>query len=510
MKIVFVAAVLAWCVCSASAADTFPFFEPVQPPRRVQAIAHRGEAGQASENSRPALVRCIEDGIEWAEVDVRLTHDGQHVIWHDASVLDDSGKKIVIAQSALTELKQIDIGSRVATRFANERILSLMECFDIARGKLNLYLDCKAVNPEQLVHEIREAKMERQAIIYDSGENLRRAYSASDGHVPLMAKWRAGNPIANGILNAVEVNADEITEDVCRRFHGLGVKVQIKCLDQWDNPNFWQKSIAAGADWIQTDLPEEVRAFDLWRRVAQRPVRFSLHRGANRYAPENTLPAFEKAIRLKADFIEFDVRTTKDGNFFLLHDSSLDGKTDGRGPIAQALSSDIEKLSAGVKFGRAFAKIPLPTLEDFLNATSGKIDLYFDAKAITPEALAEAVARHGMADRTVVYQSLDYVKKLREIDPRIRALPPFSSMNDWEAISQFKPYAVDAKWNLLSREMIARFHAAGIQVFSDALGAHERIEDYLQAIDWGIDLIQTDHPLRVMRAIELRAEPGSQ
>ena len=46
----------------------------------------------------------------------------------------------------------------------------------------------------------------------------------------------------------------------------------------------------------------------------------------------------------------------------------------------------------------------------------------------------------------------------------------------------------------------------------DALGRHERIEDYQQAMDWGIDLIQTDYPLRLMRAIELRkteASPGA-
>ena len=63
---------------------------------------------------------------------------------------------------------------------------------------------------------------------------------------------------------------------------------------------------------------------------------------------------------------------------------------------------------------------------------------------------------------------------------------------------------------------ISRCYALGIRVFSDALGQHERIEDYEKAMDWGIDLIQTDHPLRVMRAIELRmseessAAPSSQ
>ena len=53
--------------------------------------------------------------------------------------------------------------------------------------------------------------------------------------------------------------------------------------------------------------------------------------------------------------------------------------------------------------------------------------------------------------------------------------------------------------------MIAKCHERGIEVFSDALGANESVEKYLQAMDWGIDCIQTDYPLRVLRAIELRS-----
>jgi glycerophosphoryl diester phosphodiesterase len=258
-------------------------------------------------------------------------------------------------------------------------------------------------------------------------------------------------------------------------------------------------------DWLQTDLPEEVLAHALWQRVKTRLVLFSLHRGANRYAPGNTIPAFEKAIRLGADFVEFDVRTTSDGKFYLLHDSTLDGKTTGKGPISTTPSSVIETLSAGVKFGRPFADVRLPTLDEFLTSVEGKVNLYFDAKAIPPEDLSAAVERHHMAERTVVYQSVRYLVRLKAINPRIRALPPLGSPDQLQGIvDKLIPYAVDTKWNILSKELIARCHSLGILVYSDALGEHEHVEDYLQAMDWGIDLIQTDHPMRIIRAIELR------
>lgn len=69
----------AWAGCAACGAPDFPFFEPIQPPRPFQVIAHRGEARQAPENTRPALLRCVEDGLEWVEVDVRFAKDGR--VW---------------------------------------------------------------------------------------------------------------------------------------------------------------------------------------------------------------------------------------------------------------------------------------------------------------------------------------------------------------------------------------------------------------------------------------------
>jgi glycerophosphoryl diester phosphodiesterase len=473
-------------------------------------MAQRGATRQAPENTRPALVRCIEDCFEWAEVDVRLTKDGQHVLSHDDQLPVGTNQFWTIRDHTVAELKELELGTAFAPKYAGERILTLAEGLSLAKGKLNLYLDCKAIDPARLVRDVLDAGMEQQVIIYDSATNLRKIDEAAAGKLPLMTKWHPDLPIQSWLssnhLAAVEIDANEITPETIHAFHSQGLKVEAKVLGQWDRVEFWESAMQANVDWFQTDLPEELLAHLLWRRVQKRPVLFSLHRGANRYAPENTLPAFEKAIRLEADFVEFDVRTTSDGKFYLLHDSTLDGKTTGRGPISKTPSSVIDTLSAGVKFGRPFAHVGLPTLDQFLACTQDKINLYFDAKAIEPEALAAAVDRYHMAERTVVYQSVPYLLRLKAVDPRIRTMPPLGSPDQLPKIAErLAPYAVDAKWEILSEELITRCHRLGIKVFSDALGDHERIQDYLQAMDWGIDLIQTDHPLRLMRAIELRA-----
>jgi len=489
------------------AAPGFSFFEPIQPPRSFQIIAHRGEAGQSPENSRSALQRCIEDGLEWAEVDLRLTKDGKHILSHDAGITNAMGKSWVIREQDWSELREVDVGSRFAARFAKERLLTLKECFELCQGRLNLYLDCKDINPEQLAREIQAAGMERQIVVYSDLEELRRVQTASADKVATMTKWRpgVGGPewaISNG-LAAVEIDALEITSEIVAGFKRAGIKVQAKVLGDFDNSEFWERALVSGVDWLQTDLPEELLAHALWRRLPRRPVQISLHRGASRYAPENTIPAFAKTVRMGADYVEFDVRATTDGDFFLLHDSRLDRTTDGSGPINMLGTEAVRNLSAGVKFSRQYVEVRLPTLDQFMSAFAGKTGFYFDAKAIPPAALAEALERHNMVERTVVYQSPQYLAELKAINPKIRALPPLGKPDDFAAIAKLKPYGVDASWDILSPELIARCHAARIKVFSDALGEHERVEDHLQAIRWGIDVIQTDHPLRVFRAIEL-------
>jgi glycerophosphoryl diester phosphodiesterase len=115
-------------------------------------------------------------------------------------------------------------------------------------------------------------------------------------------------------------------------------------------------------------------------------------------------------------------------------------------------------------------------------------------------------------ERTVVYQSPEYLLELKALEPGIRALAPLGRAEELDPLmNKLKPYAVDANWNILSKELIERCHRAGVKVFSDALGRNEKIEEYLKAMEWGIDVIQTDHPLRVFRAIEMwraRSQPS--
>ncbi len=108
------------------------------------------------------------------------------------------------------------------------------------------------------------------------------------------------------------------------------------------------------------------------------------HRGDWRYAPENSLPAIDNAIKIGVDIVELDVQRTKDGQIILMHDSKLDRTTTGKGLISEWTLDSIRtlKLKNGCNIK---TKEIVPTLEEALNHMKGKIlvnldkaDRYFD------------------------------------------------------------------------------------------------------------------------------------
>lgn len=509
---------LIFALCMSSqifAQQNFQFFEPIEPSRNIQVMVHRGMAMAAPENTAAAIEMCVQDYCEWVEIDVRLTKDGRHVVIHNQTVDATTNGTGPVAALTLTELQDLDAGSWFAPRYAGMRLLTLPQALAMAKDKINLYLDCKHVDPRLLVEEISAAEMKHQVIVYDQPEVLAEIRAVSDGSVACMSKYRPKTMDFDAFVGkvapaAVEIDADDITPELCQKFHAAGIKVQAKVLGQeWDNPSYWASAIDAGVDWLQTDAPAALLFFNARRSMGSFPVKIAAHRGANRYAPENTIPAIREAAKLGVDYTEIDIRTTQDGRFVLIHDGTLDRTTIEVGNVRDKSFGELTQLSAGIRFGNPFIDSRLPSFDEGLTALGETMAVYLDAKDITPEALIEAIHRHHLEERHVVYQSLEYCQRLSKLDPQVHTLPPLKRLEQIDAVTAIKPYGVDAAWHILSEKMISMCHQKGMQVFSDLLGPNENIEQYQKVISWKLDCIQTDHPLRVLRAIELMAAKDS-
>ena len=88
------------------------------------------------------------------------------------------------------------------------------------------------------------------------------------------------------------------------------------------------------------------------------------HRGAKGYAPENTIESIRTAADMNVEWVELDVKLTKDNVPIIFHDETLDRTTNGSGLVAETLYEDIRQLEAGSWFADSFAGIKVPTLEE--------------------------------------------------------------------------------------------------------------------------------------------------
>lgn len=90
------------------------------------------------------------------------------------------------------------------------------------------------------------------------------------------------------------------------------------------------------------------------------------HRGASGQFPENTMLAFEEALRSGVDGIELDVQLTKDGEVVIIHDEKVDRTTNGQGFVKDFTLAELEELDAGSWFSSKFAEQRLMTLDTVL------------------------------------------------------------------------------------------------------------------------------------------------
>ncbi len=88
------------------------------------------------------------------------------------------------------------------------------------------------------------------------------------------------------------------------------------------------------------------------------------HRGAKAYAPENTVASIETAAGLGVEWVELDVKLTRDGVPIIFHDEDLGRTTNGVGLIAETNYDDLRDLDAGSWFGDSFERVRIPTLEE--------------------------------------------------------------------------------------------------------------------------------------------------
>jgi glycerophosphoryl diester phosphodiesterase len=243
--------------------------------------------------------------------------------------------------------------------------------------------------------------------------------------------------------------------------------------------------------------------------------RLYAHRGAAAELPENTLPAFRRALELGADAIETDAHLTKDGHVVLSHDATCERMCGVPVPIERATLDEVRSWNAGARFvatarvdAGAYdgAPVRIPTLEEALRELPGVL-FNVDAKSRHPDMVGrvlEVVRRANAASRTLIasfdartladvrrrgYEGATGLAQTEVV--RLLALPRFVlarlPLGGTAAQIPYRIYGVD----LGKRSVVSKCHALGLEVHYWTVN-EPRLAGQLLAI--GADAIMTDDP----------------
>ncbi|MCY7842221.1 glycerophosphodiester phosphodiesterase [Bacillus spizizenii] len=202
------------------------------------------------------------------------------------------------------------------------------------------------------------------------------------------------------------------------------------------------------------------------------------HRGASDLEPEHTVLSYKRAIKDKANFIEIDLRQTKDGKLVAIHDKDVERTTNGKGKVQELTLSQLKKFNAG-------KDQKILTIEEIIKEFGLATNYYIETREdnngnlVMEQELVDILNKYNLiAKHKVVLQSFSE-KSLKRLHSINKDIPLVRLLGDEEVKSLTRDtlknikkyaYAVGPNAKLVDESVVRRVHAANlkIHVFFDA------------------------------------------
>ncbi len=231
------------------------------------------------------------------------------------------------------------------------------------------------------------------------------------------------------------------------------------------------------------------------------------HRGASSIAPENTMEAYRLAVEEGADSIELDVQLSADGVPVVFHDEHLGRTAEGQGPVYEKTVKDLQSLDAGSWFGKTFAHCRIPTLEEVLAWSKGRIPLHIEVKNLPhrypgiEEKILALLYTYNMVEEVEII-SFDHplARRMKALCPQIMVGTCYvgNPINHTILAQQVGAQCLDPQWSAVNPQMVAEAHDSGLLVITWT------VNDPDQAValaEMGVDAITTDYPKPMIEAL---------
>ncbi len=225
------------------------------------------------------------------------------------------------------------------------------------------------------------------------------------------------------------------------------------------------------------------------------------HRGASGYYPENTMSAFQEAVKQKADGIELDVHLTKDGYLVVCHDETLNRTTNGKGFIKQYDLYELKQLDAGLWFDKKFKGEKIPLLEEAIDLVKkSNMELNIEIKAGSifypgiEEKVLKMIDKYGIRDKVII-SSFDHYSlvKIKSMDKDIKTGILYS-----EALYRPTDYlkttganALHPNYITLTKDIVEEAHSLGVEINTYTVNKEEHIR-MIKAMN--VNAIITNYP----------------
>ncbi len=214
-------------------------------------------------------------------------------------------------------------------------------------------------------------------------------------------------------------------------------------------------------------------------KLVRQNVEIIAHRGANREAPENTFPAFEKALALGVDGIELDIQFSRDGVPLVHHDPAVAGRA-----IKGLSASEVQLLK------------PMPSLAEVITLVNQRCQLYVEIKAPgATEAVIRLLAPHA---QWCAIHSFDHRVPAATRDSEVPAgiLLVSYLVNIVGAMEAAHARDVWQQADFIDRPLVENVHNAGGRVIAWTVNDAERAREL---IGLGVDGICTDVPREILK-----------
>lgn len=218
-----------------------------------------------------------------------------------------------------------------------------------------------------------------------------------------------------------------------------------------------------------------------------KPLRIG-HRGAAGHVLENTLGSIEKAIELGVDYVEIDLRLTRDGHVVVLHDATVNRTTNGHGRIKDLTLAQVKRIKT--KDGQH-----VPTLEEVLKLTDGRVGLMLELKTRGLAKPVTEIVERSCFSSLVLYAAFNHseLARIRRIVPTAKIMPLLGKrkIRLQDLVGKVYPTHVGIRFDCLTKTLVKAYHAAGVHMVGFTVNDRSEMQ---RMMDIRVDGMISDYP----------------